>query len=111
MLRSRQDFEALQEGGRARSHPLLVVRFRANDVGQDRFGIATGRRLGSAVVRNRVRRRIREILRSRPAGPGPSRDILVVARPASVTATYEQLRMALEKVLPGGPSREGTTTQ
>ena len=55
------------------------------------FGISTGKRLGGAVVRNRVRRRIRETLRGMDR-TADGWDVLVVARPASATATYTELR-------------------
>lgn len=99
MLRSREDFARLGGGGRTRSDRLVVVHFIANDLDHDRYGISTGRRLGGAVQRNRVRRRVREALRASPAGGGHGWDILVVARPASVEATYDELSAALERLL------------
>jgi len=77
----------------------MVVRFVPNALDYDRFGISTGRRLGGAVQRNRVRRRIREILRRAPNDTGHGWDILIVARPASVDATFDDLRAALERLL------------
>src|SRR3990170_4698258 len=64
MLSRPQDFAALQERGTIRSHPLLAARILRTDLETTRVGVATGRVLGSAVVRNRVRRRIREALRA-----------------------------------------------
>ncbi|MFO1540146.1 MAG: ribonuclease P protein component [Chloroflexota bacterium] len=105
MLRTPRDFAAL-EGVRGRAHPLVSVRARRNDLGLQRFGIATGRKVGPSVVRNRVRRRIREILRAW-AGPADAGwDILVVARPASATATFDDLRLALTGLL-GRTTQEG----
>jgi ribonuclease P protein component len=83
----------------------MAVRFVPNGRDHDRVGIATGRRLGRAVVRNTVRRRIREIVRRSDAlvrTPGPAsggRDILIVARPASVDATFAELQAALRSLL------------
>lgn len=108
MLRSRREFAALQEGAAHRSHPLLAVRMRPTSLGIERFGISTGRRVGPAVVRNRVRRRIREILRTRPPA-GVGRDVLVVARPASASASYAELRSALLRLL-ATSTKEGITT-
>ena len=63
------------------------------------IGISTGRRLGGAVQRNRVRRRVREILR-RSANEHRSRlDILIVARRPAVEASFDELRAALERLL------------
>jgi ribonuclease P protein component len=53
MLSRPQDFAALQAGA-VRSHPLLTIRFLRTDLETTRFGLATGRKLGGAVVRNRV---------------------------------------------------------
>lgn len=101
MLRARSDFAALQAGGRSRGHRLLTVRTRPNQLGHDRFAISTSKGVGTAVVRNRVRRRLREILRVTPAGD-PARDILVVCRPAAATAGYEELRDAVARLVGAG---------
>jgi ribonuclease P protein component len=77
----------------------MVVHFVANALDHDRFGISTGRRLGGAVVRNRVRRRIREIVRGAPSSSSQGWDILIVARPGSVEASFDELRAALERLL------------
>jgi ribonuclease P protein component len=77
----------------------MVVRFVPNGRDHDRFGISTGRRLGGAVQRNRVRRRFREVLRQTPNASGHGWDVLIVARPASVAATFDEIRAALERLL------------
>ncbi len=107
MLRSRHDFAALQAGSRGRTHPLVAVRARRNDLDRDRFGISTGRRVGGAVVRNRVRRRIRGILRGWDHA-GAAWDILVVARPASADASYAELGAALTRLLTQITTKEGS---
>ncbi|MEA2025069.1 MAG: ribonuclease P protein component [Chloroflexota bacterium] len=98
-LRSREDFARVGEKGRSRADRLMVVRFVPNAHDHDRFGISTGRRLGGAVQRNRVRRRIREILRHAPNGTGQGWDILIVARAPAVDASFDELRTALERLL------------
>jgi ribonuclease P protein component len=111
-LRSRRDFARIESAGRSRADLLIVVRYVANGREHDRVGISTGRRLGTAVVRNTVRRRIREIVRAcdalvRPPGaPEAGRDILIVARPACVSATFSDLRSALDRLLRGLPAPE-----
>jgi ribonuclease P protein component len=107
MLRSKRDFAALQGAGRSRAHPLLILRFRRNELGRDRYGISTGKRLGNAVVRNRVRRRIRETLMGMDRTTS-GWDVLVVARPASATATYTELRDALQRLMRSLRTMEGT---
>lgn len=98
-LRTREDFARIGAEGRSRSDRLVLVRYVPNGRDHDRFGISTGRRLGGAVRRNRVRRRIREILRQTPNPTGNGWDMLIVARPAAVDATFDELRAALERLL------------
>lgn len=109
MLSRPGDFARLAEGGVARTHPLLVGRFTRNDLEQTRFGLATGRRLGGAVVRNRVRRRIRDALRARAPSFQPGWDVLIIARPAIVGADHEALVGALHRVLRSGGVLGGRT--
>src|SRR6266542_1228877 len=80
MLSRPQDFAAFQGGGTTRSHPLLTARFRRTDLETTRFGLSTGRVLGGAVVRNRVRRRLREALRVLAPSFQVGWDVLIVAR-------------------------------
>ncbi len=101
MLRSRHDLGRLAESGRTKAHPLLVVHFVPNALDHDRFAISTGRRLGGAVERNRVRRRLREMLRRSQNQGDQGWDVLIVARPASLQASYDELRSALERLLAG----------
>ena len=102
MLSHPQDFAALQEHGTIRSHPLLAARVRRTELGITRFGLATGRALGSAVVRNRVRRRLREAIRSMQPMLQPGWDVLVIARPAIVSADLGAIGSALGRLLARG---------
>ena len=95
MLRSAVAFRAIQTDSRSRSHPLLLLRYRRNDLEQTRFGISTGRRLGTAVVRNRQRRRLRSILRGLAPNLAPGFDVLLVLRPAAADASQAELEPAL----------------
>lgn len=110
MLRSPLDFRAIQANSRSRVHPLLVVRFRRNDLDRTRYGISTGRRLGSAVVRNRLRRRLKVLLRALAGSGRMGRgwDILLVARPAAAGASQAELGLALERLLAASGLLEGT---
>jgi ribonuclease P protein component len=99
MLRSAVAFRAIQTDSRSRSHPLLLLRYRRNDLEQNRFGISTGKRIGSAVVRNRQRRRLRSILRSLAPHLTPGHDVLLVLRPAAADASQAELERALTELM------------
>jgi len=80
-------------------HRLLVLNVAPNDVGRTRVGITVSGRVGNAVVRNKVRRRLREALRARLARLRQNVDLVITARPASATASWAELVEALDSVL------------
>jgi ribonuclease P protein component len=110
MLSRPQEFAAIQGAGTIKSHPFFSARFLRTDLETTRFGLSTGRRLGGAVVRNRVRRRLREVLRAMAPSIQPGWDVLIIARPAIVEADHDALVGAVHRTLIrggaiGGPSR------
>jgi ribonuclease P protein component len=109
MLSKPEDFAALQGEGTVRSHPLLVVRIRRTGLEETRFGISTGRKLGGAVVRNRVRRRLREALRAMAPSFQPGWDVLIIARPPVIGADFQALAGALHNLLRRGGVFGGRT--
>jgi ribonuclease P protein component len=109
MLSHPADFARLAEGSVGKTHPLLVGRFVRTDLDQTRFGLATGKRLGGAVVRNRVRRRLREALRVMAPSFQPGWDVLIIARPAIIDADHHAMVGALRRVLRSGGVLGGRT--
>jgi ribonuclease P protein component len=109
MLTRPQDFAAFQGAGISRSHPLFTARFLRNDLETTRFGLSTGRKLGGAVVRNRVRRRLREALRAMAPSFQPGWDVLIIARPAIIEANHQMLVEALRRLLQRGGVLGGPT--
>jgi ribonuclease P protein component len=83
--------------GRAQSHRLLVVRVRPNDQLVSRFGVVASKAVGGAVVRNAVKRRLREAARALPI-PGGF-DIVIGARKAAGDASLAELTRALESAM------------
>jgi ribonuclease P protein component len=79
----------------------MTIRTRPNELDHDRFAISTSRSVGGAVVRNRVRRRLRRILGT-TAMASRARDILVVCRPAAAAAGYDELRETVARLLRNG---------
>lgn len=78
--------------GQANSY--LVLYARKNRTNTNRVGITVSKKLGHAVVRNRVRRRLREIYRLNEAKFQPGWDIVVVARTKAVHTDFEKLTQA-----------------
>ena len=72
----------------------LVLYARPNRTATNRVGITASKKLGHAVVRNRVRRRLREIYRLNEERFAPGWDIVVVARSRCIDADFEKLTHA-----------------
>jgi len=72
----------------------LVLYARPNRTGCNRVGITTGKKLGHAVVRNRARRRLREVYRLNEHLFKSGYDIVVVARSRCITADFQKLTKA-----------------
>ena len=99
-LRTPLDFRRVRDHApRGWPHRLLVLYIAPNELDRVRVGITVSSRVGKAVVRNRVRRRLREALRARLDRLATGLDLLVVARPASAGATWAELGDALDHVL------------
>ena len=99
-LRTPADFQRVRDAApRGWPHPLLVLYLAPNDLDLTRVGITVSGRVGNAVVRNRVRRRVREALRARLPHLLAGRDLLVVARPRAAQASWADLNLALDAVL------------
>lgn len=109
MLSRPQEFSAIQARGTTRSSALVTVRLLRTDLEMTRFGLATSRGIGSAVVRNRVRRRLREALRALGTAFRPGWDVLIIARPAIVDADHAALMGTLRRILERGGVVGGKT--
>jgi ribonuclease P protein component len=110
-LRTPAEFAAARDrAGRAWPHRLLVLYVAPNDLGYARAGITVSGRVGKAVVRNRVRRRLRELLSAR-LPLLDSKDVLLIARPAAAGATWPELAQALGTLMnhAGAPNDRVTT--
>ena len=76
---------------------LLVMKALLNGLALSRHGFSVSQRVGKAVTRNRIKRRLREILRLTPLLPGW--DIVFIARHKASGASYAELSKEVEKLL------------
>jgi len=98
-LRARSEFERVRGEGQAWSHRLLVLIACHNELDVTRVGVAAGKKLGSAVVRNRARRLMREAVRQHAPCMAPGWDMLLIARAAMVRVKMQDVASALESLL------------
>lgn len=99
-LRRGVDFDRVRANRKSWAHPLLVCYEQSRgDTDPTRIGIVVGRRLGKAATRNRVKRRIRETVRTLYPHLASGHDLIVIARQPAASATLADLAAALESVL------------
>jgi ribonuclease P protein component len=89
-LTTRAEFQALFQRGKRIDRPALIVLWREADE-PTRVGFAVSRQVRSAVQRNRARRRLREAFRVARAAVPTRTALVIIGRPASLTAPFEAL--------------------
>ena len=96
-LKKNSDFRRLYSKGKSAVNPYMVIYCRRNRSELNRLGYTVSTKLGHAVVRNRVRRRLREIYRLNAPRLKTGWDIVIVARVRCVGAKYQKLDAAFLK--------------
>ena len=98
-LRKSRDFAAARREGRSWADRMLVLIARRTDNPHCRFGFSVSKRLGNAVVRNRIKRRLREVARLELLPRIESGwDFVVIARKDAADADYRRLNHSLRRL-------------
>ncbi|MCY3732790.1 MAG: ribonuclease P protein component [Chloroflexi bacterium] len=109
-LRRKSDFDAVFREGISRSSGVLAVRARQRDAESAelpcRFGFAVSKRMGGAVVRNRIRRRLRtSAARLNDEGACRGLDVVVIARQGAAEADFARLDHTLQRLIRDSANR------
>ena len=109
-LLRRSEFRQVYEAGQRHRAPRGVIFFRPNGLSITRLGITAPTKLGGAVLRNRVKRRVREAFRLHRLTIPAGWDIVVNPRGAMATVEFSKLVQELLRVFPhhapAGPTEE-----
>jgi ribonuclease P protein component len=101
-LRRRGDFARVTRRGKRYAGTYLTC-FVADGRRRSRVGVTVGGSIGGAVVRNRLRRRIKAILDRYPLSAPPWRDVVFIARPGAGELPYPALVDEVARVFGPGP--------
>src|ERR1044071_1858852 len=97
-LRSNRDFRRVYAKGRSHVHPLLVLYVLPNPEVEHRFGFSVSKKLGGAVQRNRLKRRLREVCKARAGEIKPGFDFVVVARKQLAEVDFAAIEAAADEL-------------
>lgn len=100
-LRNSQQFRRVYEQGHRVHTPFFSAFILRNDCGEQRYGITVTRKIGNAVVRNRCKRRLREIIRryeSDGSFPGGF-DLVINAKAGLAEADFKHLQETFSRVM------------
>jgi ribonuclease P protein component len=101
MLRNSQQFRRVYEQGHKIHTPFFSAFFTRNDAGERRYGITVTRKIGCAVVRNRCKRRLREIVRKHELGLSciGGFDLVFNAKSELAEADFNRLQESFARVM------------
>lgn len=98
-LKLNADFQRVRREGKVWMNDLMVLCALPNNLELSRFGFAVSRRIGKAVVRNQIKRRMREAVRLRQSVIPGGWDLVFIARSAITERTYADIARAIENLL------------
>src|ERR687889_1587307 len=93
------EFERVYRQGTAYRGKLFSVHAFPNEQGTPRLGLSVSRKVGNAVTRNAVRRRLREVFHSCVSGMSENLDLVVSARPTAAEAALDELHQEFARSL------------
>lgn len=98
-LKSNRDFRKTYDKGKSFANKYLVIFFVKNGLDNNRIGVAVTKKLGNSVVRNKVRRRIREAYRLNDYKVKQGYDIVFLSRIGAKDVGYKELESAVLHLL------------
>lgn len=98
-IRSNERFQEIRRGGHSVADRILVLCLLPNGLPYSRFGFSISKRIGNAVTRNRIKRRLREIMRLRMGEIKTGWDVVLIARRPIRDASYHEMDVACARLL------------
>lgn len=98
-LTASPEFERVYKQGAAYRGKFISVHAFPGEAGSPRLGLSVAKKVGNAVVRNGIKRRLRKIFHSQLTGIQEELDFVISARPAASEATYQELEREFDKAL------------
>ncbi len=101
-LTQSDDYARVRKIGRSRAHPLLILASAPHEAGFVRVGLTVGKKVGTAVQRNRAKRLLREAARAVLPRIASGQDIVLIGRPETAASGLAEVSSVLEMLLRRG---------
>ncbi len=98
-LRKNMEFKRVYNGGKSYWNRNLILYVRKNDLQNSRIGITITKKIGNAVVRNRIRRRIKEIIRLKLGNIKSGYDLILIPKKNVGDISYKDLESAMIHIM------------
>ena len=98
-VKKRRDFTRVYQRGKSVSAKDLILCYKKNKLDVYRVGFTVSKKVGNAVIRNRVRRRLKEIVRLHPDFFAAGVDYIIVAKATAALASYREMEKELENLV------------
>jgi ribonuclease P protein component len=98
-LRSNMEFKRVYSGGKNYWNRNLVLYVKKNNVGNTRVGYSITKKIGNSVVRNKIRRRMKEIYRLNFSSIRGNYDLIFIPKKNVVDISYKELESAMLHIL------------
>lgn len=99
-LKKKKDFDAIFKEWKFKRSLFILLGIKKNDLNYSRFGIIVSKKIAKkAVVRNKIKRKIREILRNRIKEIDRGYDVVIIPSKEIVDKNYQEIKISLERGL------------
>ena len=98
-LRKNMEFKKVYSGGKSYWNRNLILYVRKNELENSRIGITITKKIGNAVVRNRIRRRIKEIIRLKLGNIKDGYDLIIIPKKNVQDISYKDLESAMIHIM------------
>ncbi|MFS1510943.1 ribonuclease P protein component [Chengkuizengella sp. SCS-71B] len=98
-LKKKEDFNFIYRYGKSTANHQFVVYYKQNSIHHFRLGISVSKKIGNAVVRNRMRRMIKEIVRHHADKVDSRHDFIIIVRKPAIHMDYYQMEKSILHVL------------
>lgn len=99
IVKTKEEFNDLIKNGYCIKNKYFVIYSKKNDLKYDRFGISVGKKIGKAVIRNKYKRKIRNIIDIHRKDYLNNKDYIIILRSRALNLNYQELKNELLSLL------------